>query len=251
MIPKIIHYCWLSDEPLPNDIKEYIEGWKRLMPDYKIVKWDTSKFDIDSVPFVKQAFENHKWAFAADYIRVYALYNYGGIYLDSDVEVLKKFDDFLNLKMMLGYENTNIRSLEVAVWGAEKNHPLLSDILDLLDKRQFIQNDGSFDLKPLPMVVRDLIHEKGYQCRDVMSLSDCCENDNVIQVFPYYYFSPKSHVTNQNMVNDISYCIHHFKASWLSPGIRRKLAFIAYIKRNCPFIVKIVNYAKKHMGGIF
>ena len=248
MIPKIIHYCWLSGTPLPDDIKTYIEGWKKLMPDYKLIEWNRSRFDINSAPFVKQACEIQKWAFAADYIRVYALYNYGGIYLDSDVEVLKKFDDFLQLTMMLGYENTNINSLEVAVWGSEKGHPLLKDILDELDKRQFVKADGSLDTKPLPIVVRDLIKNKGYKCIDVKDICDCNKYCNEIPLFPYYYFSPKSHATNQTMMTDKSYCIHHFKASWLSSQARKRMAFIAYIKRTVPFIVKIINCIRKLTG---
>lgn len=249
MIPKLIHYCWLSNDPLPADIQAYIDGWKKLMPDYEIVKWDTNHFDVNSVPFVKQAFEHRKWAFAADYIRAYALYNQGGIYLDSDVETLKRFDDFLSLKMMLGYENTSIKSLEVAVWGAEKGHPLLKELLDLLNHRQFLLPDGSFDTKPLPMVVRDLINAKGFKIKNVKNVHEACALTNEIPVFPYYYFSPLSHVTMQNMVTKESYSIHHFKASWLPKSTRKRLAVIAYIKRNFPFAVKIVNCLKKLFGG--
>ena len=96
MIPKIIHYCWLSDEPFPKKIRKCMETWKNTHPDYEIVRWSTKNFDINSIPYVKEAFEARKWAFAADYIRMYALYTQGGIYLDSDVILLKRFDDFLN-----------------------------------------------------------------------------------------------------------------------------------------------------------
>ena len=250
MIPKIIHFCWISEESLPQDIQAYIDGWKKMMPDYKIMKWDKSLFDINKVPFVKQAYEHRKWAFVADYIRVYALYNYGGIYLDSDVEVLKRFDDLLHLDMMLGYENSSIKSLEVAVWGAKKGHPVLYDILKKLENRVFIKEDGSFDMQPLPIFVRNIIKESHkYTCKDVQSIEDCINSpDSYIYIFPFYYFSPKSHVTNQIMMNEKSYCIHHFKASWLVPKIRRKLAFIAYIKRNFPPIVAAINFIRHLIG---
>lgn len=94
MIPKVIHFCWLSNEPYPDLIKKCIESWKEKLPDYAIKKWDTTNFDVTSVPFVKEAYECKKWAFAADYIRLHALYTEGGIYLDSDVRVLKSFDVF-------------------------------------------------------------------------------------------------------------------------------------------------------------
>lgn len=97
MIPKIIHYCWLSGDMYPDKIKKCINSWKKIMPDYEIMIWDLSRFDINSIVWTKQAYEKKKYAFASDYIRFYALYNYGGIYLDSDVEILRSFNDFLNL----------------------------------------------------------------------------------------------------------------------------------------------------------
>ena len=96
MIPKRIHYCWLSDEPFPRKIRKCMDTWRKTHPDYEIVRWSTENFDVESIPYVKEAFEAKKWAFAADYIRMYALYTEGGIYLDSDVVLLKRFDDFLD-----------------------------------------------------------------------------------------------------------------------------------------------------------
>ena len=97
MIPKVIHYCWLSNDPFPEKIKLCMQSWKEIMPDYEWKLWNTENFDIEnSIPYVKDAFACKKWAFVADYIRLYALYTEGGIYLDSDVKVLKRFDDFLH-----------------------------------------------------------------------------------------------------------------------------------------------------------
>lgn len=95
MIPKKIHYCWLSDDPMPEKLLKCVESWKKYLPDYELVKWDLKKFPLSKNPWVREAFENKKYAFAADYIRLYALATEGGIYLDSDVEVLKSFDDLL------------------------------------------------------------------------------------------------------------------------------------------------------------
>ncbi len=106
MIPKIIHFCWLSDEPYPESIQKCMNSWKEKLPDYEIWKWDFKRFPKGSAKWVDQAFEKRKYAFAADYIRLYALSNYGGIYLDSDVEVLKSFDDLLHLPYFIGMENT-------------------------------------------------------------------------------------------------------------------------------------------------
>jgi Mannosyltransferase OCH1 and related enzymes len=97
MIPKIIHYCWLSNDPIPSNIQHYMDSWKKYLPDYEFIHWNFDKFDKSSSRWVSEAFDNKKYAFAADYIRLYALYHYGGIYLDMDVEVLKSFNPFLSL----------------------------------------------------------------------------------------------------------------------------------------------------------
>ena len=104
MIPKIIHLCWLSNENYPTKIKQCIKSWEKYLPEYKIMLWDTKRFNLEESIWVKQAFEKKKYAFAADYIRFYALYNYGGIYLDSDVEILKSFDNLLQYPYFMGAE---------------------------------------------------------------------------------------------------------------------------------------------------
>ena len=137
MIPKIIHFCWLSDDEYPKLIKKCIESWKNKLPDYELILWDTKKFDLNSTIWTKQAFEAKKYAFAADYIRLYAVYTYGGIYLDSDVEVLKKFDSLLNLPYFAGLEQNEI--IEAAVFGAEKGTDWVADCMRYYDDRPFIK----------------------------------------------------------------------------------------------------------------
>ena len=105
MIPKVIHYCWLSNDPYPDKIQKCMDTWRKVLPDYEIKLWNTENFDMSKAPvYVREAFEQRKWAFAADYIRMYALYTEGGIYLDSDVKVLKSFDEFLNYKFFTSLE---------------------------------------------------------------------------------------------------------------------------------------------------
>ena len=118
MIPKIIHLCWLSGDKYPAKIAKCIASWKKNLPDYEIMLWDTKRFDLNSSNWVKQAFEAKKYAFAADYIRFYALYNYGGVYLDSDVEVLKSFNPLLDLPYFVGAVQPG--TPEAAIMGAEK-----------------------------------------------------------------------------------------------------------------------------------
>lgn len=136
MIPKTIHFCWFSGEPYPDIVKRCLRSWKRMLPDYRLRLWDGKCFDFESVPFVKEAMAAKKYAFASDYIRLYALFTEGGIYLDSDVEVLKSFDSFLNNSFFTGTEpyiidNTIFYDLECAIMGSEKGHPFLREAIEL------------------------------------------------------------------------------------------------------------------------
>lgn len=214
MIPKIIHYCWLSGDPFPESIQRCIDSWKRILPDYEIVLWDTQRFNLSSSPWVKQAFESKKFAFAADYIRMYALYNYGGIYLDSDVEVLKPFDDLLDLPYFIGQENTP-SGIEAATIGSEKGWPVAKLMLDRYDRKNFKGKDGHLDMRSLPYMLRRCI-EFNFQYNLISDKSQFNFNDNIINVFPVDYFSPKAWNTGKITVTTNTYSIHHFAASWMS-----------------------------------
>ena len=128
MIPKIIHLCWLSGDPYPADIEACLKTWKEHLPDYEIWLWDTQRFDVHATKWTEQAFAARKYAFAADYIRLYALYHFGGIYLDSDVVVYKSFDNLLSLPYFIGHDQ--IGGFEAAVIGAQKGCLWIKDVLD-------------------------------------------------------------------------------------------------------------------------
>lgn len=161
MIPKIIHYCWLSQDKKPESIRKCIQSWHRYLPDYEFRLWDINSFDYGSVPFTRDALANRKWAFVSDFIRLYALYNYGGIYLDSDVICSDKLDGLLNNRLFSGLEmrdkeHTQI-FMEAAIIGAEKGHPFIKKALDIYEQRSFIKEDGAMDLTPIPTVLSDLL----------------------------------------------------------------------------------------------
>lgn len=164
MIPKKIHYCWLSGEPFPKSIKRCIDSWQRLLPEYEIKCWNTENFDVHSVPYVEKAYTQRKWAFAADYIRLYALYTEGGIYLDSDVFIKKNFNNYLNYDFFTAVEfHPNIfkkgngvsllngngelldnsywhvpgLGLQAAVLGGVKGHPFLKECMSFYEKTEF------------------------------------------------------------------------------------------------------------------
>ena len=155
MIPKIIHLCWLSGDPYPRKIQDCLDSWKKHLPSYEIILWDTKRFNIHEVPWVEQAFNTKKYAFAADYIRLYALYHHGGIYLDSDVEILKSLDNFLELPYFVGAETSG--TIEAAILGAEKGCDWIKCCLDYYEGRNFIREDGSYDIRMLPEILNETI----------------------------------------------------------------------------------------------
>ncbi|MDR1583427.1 MAG: hypothetical protein LBS55_09270 [Prevotellaceae bacterium] len=163
VIPKKIHWCWLSGDPLPPRIQRCVDSWRKNMPDYEIVLWDMKRFDIHSVPFVEQACAAKKWAFAADYIRWYALYTEGGIYLDSDVKVYRRLDKFLQHQAFSAVcyfhqatpEGTREEkySLEAECIGSEKGHPLMKRCLDTYKNKNFRMTNGVVDMGVAPVVL--------------------------------------------------------------------------------------------------
>lgn len=135
MIPKKIHYVWVGGKEKPADIQRCMNTWKKHLQDYEIIEWSEKNFDIDSHPFTKSAYAAKKWAYVSDYIRAYAIYNEGGIYLDTDVLILEDFEKFLNDRAFVGYENPDYPF--TAVFGAEKGHPFVKSILDYYEGREF------------------------------------------------------------------------------------------------------------------
>lgn len=215
MIPKIVHYCWLSNDPYPVDIERCICSWKKYLPDYELRLWNMSSFGDNCPAWVTEAFQNRKYAFAADYVRAYALYNYGGIYLDSDVEVLKSFDTFLDLPYILGREtcSTYGKAIEAACIGAEPRHPFFGALLQYYRNRNFVKEDGSLDQLPLPMVFNKVISGR-FNVLDIKLRSEFNYSKEVLCVFPNDYFSPKNLKNQRITVTENTVAIHHFAGSW-------------------------------------
>lgn len=174
---------------------------EKIIPDYEFVKWDFTKFDKSSSAWVSEAFDNRKYAFACDYIRLYAVYNYGGIYLDMDMEVLKRFDDFLNQQYMLAYERESCKGIEAGCFGAEPHSEYIKRCLDYYTDRHFIKEDGSFDQLPLPQIMQAEL--------DKMKINT--------EVKTWDYFTAKSYETGIISPTLNTYTIHHFAGSWKTP----------------------------------
>lgn len=239
MIPKKIHYCWLSKDPMPEKIKNCIQTWKQVMPEYELKLWNTENFDVCSVPYVNEAFENRKWAFAADYIRLYALYTEGGIYLDSDVEVLKSFDEFLGYSFFSSMEYHPFQvqqegsyryidkeghrladqyiagiQIQAAVMGAEKGCPYVAEVLDWYKERHFVKNDGTLGTDVIaPQIYARVAEKRGFVYKDI-------EQDLVGNV---KLFRSEIFAGNKREVTSNSYAIHFCENSWAPKTLGQKL----------------------------
>ncbi len=224
MIPKIIHLCWLSGDPYPTNIQKCIDSWKEKLPDYEICLWNTERFDVESTVWTKQAFAKKKYAFAADYIRLYALYNYGGIYLDSDVFVYKSFNELLDLPYFVGQDYE--RSFEAAVIGAEKGCEWIGKILEYYNGRSFILPDGSLDMTPLPQIFFKQL-KNGYSFVRLHKIVHFANNENQFYVYDKDFFNSRNSCVSRRTKK--SFCTHNYAGAWLTrKGVKSK------IKRTIP-----------------
>ena len=237
MIPKILHLCWLSGDEYPPMIQECIQSWSKSLPDYEIWLWDTQRFDVNSTIWTKQAFEAHKYAFVADYIRLYALYNYGGIYLDSDVMVYKSFNDLLDLPYFIGQDYCG--SFEAAVIGAEKGLPWIKKILDRYENRPFMMTDGNYDMLPLPVIFfQQLIGEYHF-----MGINQKCKyvwDNQTLWLFDKDFFNSRNSIGSKQTRK--SYCSHNYAGSWTA----KNTGFKSYIKNLLPLCVIKFVYDISH-----
>ena len=245
MIPKIIHYCWLSKDPVPSELKKCMDSWREKLPEYEIKIWNFDCFDVNSSIWVKEAFEQKKYAFAADFIRLFALYKYGGIYLDMDVEVIKSFDNFLHQREILCVESSGYP--EVATFGCEKGCDWLRPCLNYYDGRKFVKKDGSLDTIPLPKIIKNTLEKNGYCFKAIDSPRQYDDSQaKIICTLPCDYFSPKSYVTGKLNITKNTVSIHHFAGTWIPwYEMAEKKFWGIFGKRNKFYITKCVNIIRR------
>jgi len=214
MIPKVIHYCWFGRSEKPKLTRKCIESWKRYCPDYEIIEWNEDNFDVNANRYVKEAYNNKKFAFVSDYVRLFALYNYGGIYMDTDVEVLKNLDFILNDGCVFGFEEKNY--IATSFMAAESKSDIIKEFLDIYSNIDF---DNSSNMKSTTNVVRltELLKSKGFEMNGLF------QKKNGVSIYPQCYFSPYDYVNYLDNRTEDSCCIHWFYVSWRSNGYRFKM----------------------------
>lgn len=226
MIPKIIHYCWLGDDDYPPLVKKCIKSWLDKMPDWEFRLWDKTCLEFIKIPWVHEAYNAKVYSHAADYIRLYAVYNYGGVYLDSDVEVLKDFTPLTALPYILGLEN-GTGYVESATFGAEKGNWYIKKCMEWYHDKHFVDIDGSYEYS---LVIPKMMKQQIDDYYIIKSVDQFDMKDSRMQLFPVDFFSPKNGFSRAiTDMTDNTYSIHHFRNSWFP--WRTKLA--VFVWRYC------------------
>lgn len=217
MIPKVIHYCWFGRGQMPELALKCIESWHKYLPGYTMKLWNEDSFDINSVPYVKEAYEARKFAFVTDYIRLYALYHEGGIYMDTDVEVLKPLDDLLDLPAFSGYESNKFSNFPTGLMASAAGGVWVKEQLDYYTDRHFLLPDGSLDMTTNTVTISRIMKENGFELTGEYQVY---KND--MHCFPSDYFCPMTSTRVLKLTKN-SYCIHHFAGSWHTPTLKQKI----------------------------
>ena len=208
MIPRIIHFCWFGRNQLPKSAHRYIASWRKFFPDYEIKEWNEDNFDINSNQYIREAYESRKFAFVTDYVRLYAIYMEGGIYMDTDVEVLKTLNPFLHHHAFSGFETDG--NVPTGMMAGEKGSVWAKELLDMYDNRKFIMADGSFDMTTNTTVITKYMLGKGLVLNNRYQ-----DFPGLCTMYPAEFFCPKDHRTGKIKCTHNTVCIHHFAGTWL------------------------------------
>lgn len=244
MIPKIIHYCWFGRNPLPPLATKCIASWKKYLPDYEIKEWNEDNFDVNIIPYTKEAYEAKKYAFVSDYARFWIIYHFGGLYFDTDVEVIKSFNKIVKYEAFMGAEN-KIKSPKDKIIiaaglgiGAPQNHPIYREILQFYQSIHFIDSTGHINYKTVCNIVTEIFEKKGLlQTNEIQTIEG-------ITIFPSEYFNPTDFITRKVHIKKNTHSIHWYMASWKTKTI--KIRIKEYIQSILPeFILNRYHQTKK------
>lgn len=207
-IPKIIHYCWFGGAPKPTSVLRCIDSWRKYCPDFEIREWTEKDFDISQNEYTRQAYEAKAWGFVPDYIRLWIIYHYGGIYLDTDVQIIKDLSPLLENSAFMGFEDASHINLGQG-FGAETGNEVILDNMRLYDTLRFINEDGTLNKTPSPIYTTNILLAHGLQQN-----IDAIQFIDGVSIYPSEYFCPKSFFTGITTVTPNTYSIHQFDASW-------------------------------------
>lgn len=217
MIPKIIHYCWFGGRELPDEYRKYMQSWEKYMPDYEIKRWDESNYDVHCIPFSSEAYGVGKFAYVSDYARLKIMYEHGGVYFDTDVEVVRPLDDILAKGGFMGFEkDTNKASEEILNvnpglgFAVEPNNPIIREALDFYESHHYIYPDGRLEQITIVKIMTDILKRHG------MDRCDVPTEIEGIAIYPWDFFCPVEFLSSKLEITGNTRTIHHYSASWMS-----------------------------------
>ena len=213
-IPKVIHYCWFGKGEMPQLAKKCIKSWKKHCPDYEIICWNEDNFDLSQNRYIQEAYQAKKWAFVSDYARLKLVYDHGGIYLDTDVEIIKPMDALLENHGFMGFDEKGFIATGLG-FGAEKGHEIIGALLKGYEEISFLLPDGSYDLTPCPDRDTKTLKDLG------MNLEDHNQTFRDMTFLPREYLCPMDYYTGKKTITKNTYAIHHYSASWTSKVTKR------------------------------
>ena len=217
MIPKVIHYCWFGHNPMPKEYQRYIESWRKFLPNYEIKEWNEDNYDVNCIPFSAEAYSVGKFAYVSDYARLKIIYENGGVYFDTDVEVIKPMDDILAKGPFMAYEKHLKSDASAALFvnvglgfACEPHNPIIKEIMDYYEKAHYIMDDGSVKQIPIVYITTDVLKKHG------LVVSSCPLELEGITIYPWEYFCPMEYLSNKIEITDNTRTIHHYSATWMS-----------------------------------
>ena len=235
MIPKVIHYCWFGGNPLPKSAQKCIASWRKYLPDYEIKEWNESNFDVNVIPYTAEAYKAKKYAFVSDYARFWILYKYGGLYFDTDVEVIKNMDDIIAKGPFMGCENeakagatpTQLGVAPGLGLGVNPGLGLYGEILNWYNTHHFITWTGVIE-KNVVDITTEILNKNGIEILDAGVLKS-----SGILIYPREYFCPKDYITGEMNITDKTKSIHHYSATWVG----NKRTFVDKVIKRLKFIL--------------
>lgn len=240
MIPKIIHYCWFGGKPLDKLGQKCLNSWRKYFPDYEIKEWNESNFDVNSCRYIKEAYNAKKWAFVSDYARFKILYEYGGFYFDTDVEVIRSFDDILSKGNYMGSERVcdNVNpGLGMAV---APGLGIIKEIIEDYEQSSFVKTDGTYDLTTIVERTTKILKRHG------LDSSDKIQTVDNISIYPPEYFCPINMDTGKLTITPNTHSIHRFAGSWEKKSSKFRGGIYRLINRF--FGDKFANFMRRIFG---
>ncbi|MSS20123.1 glycosyl transferase [Eubacteriaceae bacterium RF-744-FAT-4] len=240
MIPKIIHYCWFGGNPLSDMAKKCIASWEKYCPDYEIKEWNESNFDVNICNYSSEAYKSKKWAFVSDVARLYALVNFGGVYMDTDVEVIKPIDNLLQYEAVSGFESET--QISTGLMASIPHQVLFEELLNDYADKHFIREDGSYDLTTNVTRITNVCNKYGFKQNNTFQMI------KGFTLLPKDYLCPKDHETHKIHITNNTLVIHHFDGSWHSA----EDVYYEQLKRKMPkyFPKSLESYLAKFISVV-